>query len=197
MANLAGLLGERLATAFATVAGEPVDPALRRSQRADYQADAALGLARRLGRSPRDIAAEVVAAAELDDLCSSVEIAGPGFVNLTVRAEVLGRMLAEVSVDPRLGVAKAATPDTVVVDYSAPNAAKEMHVGHLRSTILGDAVVRLEEHLGHGVIRQNHLGDWGTPFGMLVEHLLDIGEAEAAHELSVGDLNGFYQAART
>jgi arginyl-tRNA synthetase len=195
MADLAGLLGDRLAAAFATVAGTAVDPALRRSQRADFQADGALGLARRLGRGPRDVAAEVLAAADLAGLCSA-EIAGPGFLNLTVRGDVLGRLLAEVAADPRLGVRTVAAPDTVVVDYSGPNAAKEMHVGHLRSTILGDALVRVLEHLGHTVIRQNHLGDWDTPFGMLVEHLLDVGEAEAAHELSVGDLTGFYQAAR-
>lgn len=196
MANLVGLLGDRLAASFATVAGEPADPVLRRSQRADFQADGALGLARRLGRSPRDIAGEVVAHVDLDDVCSDVQVAGPGFINLTVREETLGRLVADVATDPRLGVERTAEPDRVVVDYSAPNAAKEMHVGHLRSTILGDAIVRLHEHLGHRVVRQNHLGDWGTPFGMLVEHLLDVGEAEAAHELSVGDLNGFYRDAR-
>ncbi len=98
--------------------------------------------------------------------------------------------------DERLGVAPVPEPEVVVVDYSGPNAAKEMHVGHLRSTIIGDAAVRLLSWLGHQVVRQNHIGDWGTPFGMLVEHLLDIGESEAAHELSVGDLNAFYRAAR-
>jgi len=108
----------------------------------------------------------------------------------------LGRMLAESAADDRLGVPRTSRPETVVVDYSAPNAAKEAHVGHLRSTIIGDAIVRLKEWLGHTVIRQNHLGDWGTPFGMLIEHLLDIGEAEAARELSAGDLTAFYQAAR-
>src|SRR5690606_6980127 len=97
--------------------------------------------------------------------------------------------------DERCGVLPAATPERVVVDYSAPNVAKEMHVGHLRSTVIGDALARLLEHLGHTVIRQNHLGDWGTPFGMLIEHLRDLGEAEAARELSVGDLNTFYQEA--
>jgi len=173
-----------------------VDPAVRRSQHADFQSDAALALRRRLGGNPRDIAARVVERAELDDLCSKVEISGPGFINLTLSNEAIGRLLAEAAADERLGVPEAERPEVVTVDYSAPNAAKEMHVGHLRSTIIGDATVRLLEFCGHTVIRQNHLGDWGTPFGMLVEHLLDIGEAEAAHELSVGDLNGFYQAAR-
>ncbi|PKK12530.1 arginine--tRNA ligase [Thermomonospora sp. CIF 1] len=196
MADVEELLRRRLAPAFEAVAGDPVDPAIRRSQHADYQSDAALALVRRLGGNPRDIAARVVERAELDDLCAKVEISGPGFINLTLDNGALGRLLAEVAGDERLGVARAEVAETITVDYSAPNAAKEMHVGHLRSTIIGDAAVRLLEWLGHTVIRQNHLGDWGTPFGMLVEHLLDIGEAEAAHELSVGDLNTFYQAAR-
>ncbi|WP_119728782.1 arginine--tRNA ligase [Thermomonospora amylolytica] len=196
MADVEELLRRRLAPAFEAVAGQPVDPAIRRSQHADFQSDAALALVRRLGGNPRDIAARVVERAELGDLCSTVEISGPGFINLTLSDEALGRLLAETTADERLGVPRAERPQTVTVDYSAPNAAKEMHVGHLRSTIIGDAAVRLLEFCGHTVIRQNHLGDWGTPFGMLVEHLLDIGEAEAAHELSVGDLNGFYQAAR-
>ncbi|TNY36971.1 arginine--tRNA ligase [Thermomonospora catenispora] len=196
MADVEELLRRRLAPAFEAVAGQPVDPAVRRSQHADFQSDAALALRRRLGGNPRDIAARVVERAELDDLCSKVEISGPGFINLTLSNEAIGRLLAEAAADERLGVPEAERPEVVTVDYSAPNAAKEMHVGHLRSTIIGDATVRLLEFCGHTVIRQNHLGDWGTPFGMLVEHLLDIGEAEAAHELSVGDLNGFYQAAR-
>src|SRR5450755_2474218 len=190
------LLVQRLAPAFAAVAGEPADPVVRRSQRADYQADGALPLPRRLGRSPREIAAAVLAAADLGDLCGSAGIAGPGFINLMLSDAALIRMLAECAADDRLGVPQASRPETVVVDYSSLNAAKEAHVGHLRSTIIGDAVVRLMEWLGHPVIRQNHLGDWGTPFGMLIEHLLDIGEAEAARELSAGDLTAFYQAAR-
>jgi arginyl-tRNA synthetase len=104
-------------------------------------------------------------------------------------------MLGHVAADMRFGV-PLLDPETIVVDYSAPNAAKEMHVGHLRSTIIGDAAVRVLAWLGLRVIRQNHLGDWGTPFGMLIEHLLDIGEAEAALELSMGDFNGFYTASR-
>src|SRR5690606_7657128 len=98
--------------------------------------------------------------------------------------------------DETLGVRRDERPGTVVIDYSAPNVAKEMHVGHLRSTVIGDALARLAEGTGRTVIRQNHLGDWGTPFGMLIEHLVDLGEEEAASELSVGDLNGFYKAAR-
>ena len=196
MANLEALLRQRLAPAFEAVAGEPTDPVLRRSQHADFQADGALALARRLGGSPREIAARVLQHADLADLCSSVEIAGPGFLNLTVANGTLGSHLVGIAGDGRLGIPPAAEPETVTVDYSAPNVAKEMHVGHLRSTVIGDAVVRVLEWFGHHVLRFNHLGDWGTPFGLLIEHLLDIGEAEAAHELAIGDLNGFYQAAR-
>lgn len=177
------------------VTGEPTDPVVRRSRRADFQSDGAMAVARRIGRNPRELAAEVVAQAELADL-GSVEVAGPGFINITIAVEALGRLLAEVAGDDRLGVPVMEQPERVVVDYSAPNAAKEMHVGHLRSTIIGDAAVRLLEWFGHPVVRENHLGDWGTPFGMLVEHLLDLGEEEAAHELSVGDLDRFYKGAR-
>jgi arginyl-tRNA synthetase len=196
VANLEDLLRQRLAPAFEAVAGTPVDPVVRRSQRAHFQSDAALALVRRLGGNPRDVAAQVVARADLDDLCSSVEISGPGFINLTISDDAFARLLADTVGDDRLGIPQAKETETIVIDYSAPNAAKEMHVGHLRSTIIGDAAVRLLEWQGHTVIRQNHIGEWGTPFGMLIEHLLDIGETEAAHELSVGDLNGFYQAAR-
>lgn len=189
-------ISQRLADAFEAVAGRPVDPVTRRSQRADFQADGALALARELSRAPRDIAAEVLERAQLDDLCSGVEIAGPGFINLTVRDEALGRFLAAMATDDRLSVDSASSPQRVIVDYSAPNVAKEMHVGHLRSTFIGDAAVRVLEWLGHEVIRENHIGDWGTPFGMLIEHLLDVGESEAAHELSVGALDAFYKAAR-
>ncbi|WP_349879906.1 arginine--tRNA ligase [Micromonospora sp. HUAS YX12] len=194
--DLERLLSDRLAPAFAAVAGGPVDPVVRRSQHADFQSDAALGLARRLGRPPREIAAEVRERAALGDLCASVEVSGPGFLNLTVAGHALGGLVSAMAADPRLGVPVAAEPETVVVDYSGPNVAKEMHVGHLRSTVIGDAAARTLEWLGHRVSRANHLGDWGTPFGMLIEHLLDLGEAGAAQELSMGDLDGFYKAAR-
>ncbi|MGH3761248.1 arginine--tRNA ligase [Actinophytocola sp.] len=193
--HLVAILEARLGAAFAAVAGEPVDPALRRSQRADFQADGALRLARTLGRPPRDVASEVLAHDPLDDLCTRAEIAGPGFVNLRLRDDVLSTMVTAMAGDERLGVA-AVKPETVVVDYSAPNAAKEMHVGHLRSTIIGDAIVRLLGWLGHRVIRQNHLGDWGTPFGMLVEHLIDTGDAAARANGTLGELSDFYRAAR-
>ena len=125
-----------------------------------------------------------------------VEVAGPGFINLTFTPEFLSAALLEASTSDRLAVRLADVPETAVVDYSAPNVAKEMHVGHLRTTVIGDSLVRLLEFVGHRVIRENHIGDWGTPFGMLIEHLLDLGEAEAADELSMGDLDGFYRQAR-
>ncbi|MCT2586101.1 arginine--tRNA ligase [Actinophytocola gossypii] len=192
MTGLVALLQQRLGAAFAAVAGGHAEPAVRRSQRADFQADGALALARKLGRPPRDVAADVLAQDPLDDLCATTEIAGPGFVNLTLRADVLGDLVTTMAADQRLGVPPADAPDTVVIDYSAPNAAKEMHVGHLRSTIIGDAAARVLGWLGHRVIRQNHVGDWGTPFGMLVEQLLDQDDAEH----SIGDLNAFYRQAR-
>ncbi|MEU8259833.1 arginine--tRNA ligase [Micromonospora sp. NPDC048999] len=194
--DLEKLLTDRLAPAFETVAGVPVDPVVRRSQRADFQSDAALALARRLGRPPRAIATEVLERAELADLCAAAEVSGPGFLNLTLADDALAGLVSTLAADPRLGVPLAAEPEAVVVDYSGPNVAKEMHVGHLRSTVIGDAAARLLEWLGHRVLRANHLGDWGTPFGMLIEHLVDLGEAEAVRELSMGDLDSFYKAAR-
>ena len=175
------------------------DPLLRRAQQlrfGDYQANVAMSLAKRLGANPREVAAALVDHLALGDVCRSVAVAGPGFVNLTLRDDYLAAELSTTASDPRLGVAAAPHPETVVVDYSAPNVAKEMHVGHLRSTIIGDAIARVLDMLGHRVVRQNHLGDWGTPFGMLIEHLVDLGEQEAAHELSVGDLDGFYRQAQ-
>ncbi|XXT18107.1 arginine--tRNA ligase [Sorangium sp. So ce429] len=172
------------------------DPSLRRSSHADYQANAAMALGKRLGKPPREVAAAIVAQLEVGGICRKVEIAGPGFVNLTLDDVYLMGELAETAGGGQLGIAPAAQPETVIVDYSGPNAAKEMHVGHLRSTIIGDALARVLEALGHRVIRQNHLGDWGTPFGMLIEHMLDLGEGAASEELSVGDLDAFYRQAR-
>ncbi len=193
------IVSDLLAPAFAEVAGrrgEYVDPVVRPSERADAQANGALALAKSLGRSPREVAAAVVEAlaGRLDGV-ATVEVAGPGFLNVTLTDRFLSAQLAEIAADARLGVAPAGSPRTVVVDYSAPNVAKEMHVGHLRSTIIGDALVRMHEFVGHRVLRENHIGDWGRPFGMLIEHLVDLGEDAAAHELSVGDLDAFYKQA--
>ncbi len=195
MPDAFSVLLERLQSAFDTVR-PGADPVLRVSDRADFQANGALALAKEVGRPPREVAEEVVAAASLGDVCSVVEVSGPGFVNLTLSDGFVAGLLAAQSADPRLGVAPAARPETVVVDYSAPNVAKEMHVGHLRSTLIGDALARVLGFLGHTVIRENHVGDWGTPFGMLIEHLLDTGGAADAESFSVRDLNQFYAAAR-
>jgi arginyl-tRNA synthetase len=139
----------------------------------------------------------VVDTGVLASTCDAVEVAGPGFINLTFNAAFLAEQLVAAATDPHLGVRSAPAARTYVVDYSHPNVAKEMHVGHLRTTIIGDALVRMLMFVGHRVLRENHIGDWGRPFGMLIEHLLDVGEAEAAHELSVGDMNAFYKAAAT
>ncbi|MFI5300720.1 MAG: arginine--tRNA ligase [Polyangiales bacterium] len=172
-----------------------VDPMIRTSQHADYQANAALGLAKALKKAPRDVATAIAAqlpAVPGGDAIERTEVSGPGFINLWLRDEALDRALVES--DATLGLHRPAHAERVVIDYSGPNVAKEMHVGHLRSTILGDALARIFEALGHTVIRQNHLGDWGTNFGMLIEHLIDIGADEL--DASIRDLNAFYQAAR-
>ncbi|MGH9166037.1 MAG: arginine--tRNA ligase [Acidimicrobiales bacterium] len=199
MADPEALLLPRLQAAIVAAFGpdyEGTDPVLRPSQRADFQANVAMSLARRVGRSPRQVAQALVDHLDVDDLCDDVAIAGPGFINLTLRPAVLAELVGRLA-GPRLGVTPAEHPDTVVVDYSHPNVAKEMHVGHLRSTIIGDALVRVLSFLGHRVVRQNHIGDWGTNFGMLIERLVDLGEQEAAEELSLGDLEAFYQQAKS
>ncbi len=170
------------------------DPVLRSSERGDYQANGVMALAKRLGRAPREVAEEIVGAGDFADV-ARVEIAGPGFLNLTLTSSFLDAQLQELSIDPRLGIPTPASPRRVIIDYSAPNIAKEMHVGHLRSTIIGDALARMYRFAGDEVIARNHVGDWGTPFGMLIEHLIDLGEQEAT-ALSIADLDAFYKAAR-
>jgi arginyl-tRNA synthetase len=187
---LAAELGEQYATA---------DPIIRPSQFADFQSNAALPLAKALGRPPREIATAV--AAHLADPAGDgpiekVEVSGPGFINITLRDAWIGAQAASQLTDSRLGVALAEPSQRVVVDYSGPNVAKELHAGHLRATVVGDAIVRVLEYLGHTVIRAAHLGDWGTQFGMLIEHALDIGEQATAKELEAGEFTAFYQAAR-
>jgi arginyl-tRNA synthetase len=195
MPDAASVLLQRLQVAF-DIMQPGADPVLRASDRADFQANGALPLGKALGRPPREVAEEVVAAASLDDICAAVEVSGPGFINLTLSNDFVAGQVAALSADDRLGVAPAAHPETVVIDYSAPNVAKEMHVGHLRSTLIGDALARVLGFLGHDVRRENHIGDWGTPFGMLIEHLLDVDGAGNAEHFTVRDLNEFYGAAR-
>jgi arginyl-tRNA synthetase len=196
VANPLSIVADLLAPVFGEIAGRPgVDPVVRPSDRADAQVNGALPLAKQIGSNPREIAQRVLDSGVLADVCSEVEIAGPGFINLTFTDSFLAAQLEAVAVDDRLGIAPATITRTVVVDYSAPNVAKEMHVGHLRSTVIGDALVRMHEFAGHTVIRENHIGDWGRPFGMLIEHLLDLGEDVAAEGLGQGDLDGFYKQA--
>ena len=199
MADPVGLVAQRIAAAFVTIAGElavGIDTAVRQSDRADAQVNGSLALAKVMGATPRDIAVKVLEVAELQDICSATEVAGPGFINLTFANKFLARELVIASGSDKLGVASAPTTRRVVIDYSAPNVAKEMHVGHLRSTVIGDALVRMLMYVGNTVVRENHVGDWGTPFGMLIEHLVDLGETSAAEELSIGDLDSFYRSAR-
>jgi len=173
-----------------------IDPQVRRSDRADLQADVAMRLSRQLKQPPPTVAAQIIAAIPPNDVIERVELAGPGFINITLRRDWLASAATNADADARRGVPFATQPDRVVIDYSAPNVAKEMHVGHLRSTVIGDALARVLAWRGHTVIPQNHLGDWGTPFGMLIEHLIDLGEAQATQELAVGELAVFYKAAR-
>ncbi len=194
MPDAVSVLLQRLQAAFDTVL-PGADPVLRASDRADFQANGALPLAKVVRRPPPEVAREVVAAASLDDVCAEVEVSGPGFINLTLSDSFVAGQVAALSADPRLGVEPVAHPRTVVIDYSAPNVAKEMHVGHLRSTLIGDALARVLGFLGHDVRRENHIGDWGTPFGMLIEHLVDVDGAANAESFSVRDLNEFYAAA--
>jgi arginyl-tRNA synthetase len=170
------------------------DPVLRVSERSDYQANGVMALAKRLGRPPREVAEEIVRGLDVEGV-ARVEVAGPGFLNLTLTTVFLNEQLGALVPDERLGIARA-TPRRAVIDYSAPNVAKEMHVGHIRSTVIGDALARMYRFAGHEVIARNHVGDWGTPFGMLIEHLLDLGEDRATATLSIGDLDAFYREAR-
>ena len=172
------------------------DPLIRPSSFADFQANVALSLAKRLGRPPREVAAELVSRLDVSGVSEPPEVSGPGFINFTLRGDWIAAQAARMLEDPRLGLDRAAEPQTVVVDYSSPNIAKEMHVGHLRTTIVGDAIVRVLEFAGHRVIRDNHIGDWGTQFGMLIEYLHDVGEDSPEAALQRTDPNAFYQAAR-
>ncbi len=196
MADPLHTISALLAPAFAAIGGPVADPVVRPSDRADAQANGSLAIAKQLGKNPREVAQAVIdqLGESLADVCETIEIAGPGFLNLVFGNRFLATELASISADERLGVAAVGTLRRIVVDYSAPNVAKEMHVGHLRSTVIGDALVRMLEFLGHTVIRENHIGDWGRPFGMLIEHLIDIGEEAAAAE-NQRDLDTFYKAA--
>ncbi len=196
------LLNDRFANALATAFGEDyrtTDPILRPAQNpkfGDYQANVAMGLSKKLSQNPRDIATKIIENIDLAGICETPEIAGPGFINLKLANTYLTQILAALAGDPRLGVSTKPNPQTVVVDYSSPNVAKEMHVGHIRSTVIGDAIVRTLEFLGDTVIRQNHIGDWGTQFGMLIEYMLTHDNPDNAHLLDASRLNTLYKASK-
>ncbi|MFT5756173.1 MAG: arginyl-tRNA synthetase [Alteromonadaceae bacterium] len=198
--NIKQILSEKVLSAM-VAAGLSADtnPAVSLSNRAnfgDYQANGVMGAAKKLKTNPRELATQVVAHLDLDGIAEKVELAGPGFINIHLDKNWLAQQLINIGDDKKLGVTPPNKPQTVVVDYSAPNLAKEMHVGHLRSTIIGDAVTRAIEFKGHSVIRQNHMGDWGTQFGMLLAHLNDKLAADEVAETALSDLENFYREAK-
>ncbi len=196
--NIQSILSEKIKQAMiAAGADEQCEALVRQSgkvQFGDYQANGIMPAAKKLGLNPREFAQSVLDKAELQDIAEKTEIAGPGFINIFLKDTWLADKISCAVQDPKLGVHNP-EKQTVVVDYSSPNVAKEMHVGHLRSTIIGDAVVRTLEFLGNHVIRANHVGDWGTQFGMLIAYLEKM-ENEHATEMELSDLEAFYRAAK-
>jgi arginyl-tRNA synthetase len=198
--NIRELLTEKVLKAMAAV-GVPADlPALiapgKKAGFGDYQANCAMGAAKAMGTNPRELAGKIVEALELEGIADKLDIAGPGFINIHLNAQWLGEQIAKAQTDARLQVEQVTAPQNVVIDYSGPNLAKEMHVGHLRSTIIGDALARLLEFQGHKVIRQNHVGDWGTQFGMLIAELEEQLGAKGDDAMALKDLEVFYQQAK-
>jgi arginyl-tRNA synthetase len=182
-----------LGSEFAEV--DPVVQPTGNPEFGDYQANLAMALGKRLGQKPRDLAQQIVEQLPRDGLIEQVDVAGPGFINITLTGQTLAQQSRQMLDDPQLALPAAEPRRRVVLDYSGPNVAKEMHVGHLRSTVIGDCLARVLAFRGHSVVRQNHLGDWGTQFGMLTEFLHDQGLAQQ-DELAVGDLNALYQKAK-
>jgi arginyl-tRNA synthetase len=203
--SLTASVHQRLATALsATLPTADADPLLRRSDRADYQANGILALAKKAKANPRELATQVVARVESGELISEIEVSGPGFLNITLTDRAITQNLAARYADDtgRLGVPTAERPGTTVIDYAQPNVAKEMHVGHLRSAVIGDAVVQILEFTGENVVRRHHIGDWGTQFGMLIQYLdehpheLDHKDAQVSGEEAMSNLDRLYKAAR-
>ncbi|MFM9699006.1 arginine--tRNA ligase [Streptomyces europaeiscabiei] len=203
--SLTASVHQRLATALTAALPEAdADPLLRRSDRADYQANGILALAKKAKANPRELATQVVAQVESGEVIKEIEVSGPGFLNITLTDRAITRNLAERYADAenRLGVPLAAHPGTTVIDYAQPNVAKEMHVGHLRSAVIGDAVVQILEFTGENVVRRHHIGDWGTQFGMLIQYLdehpheLDHKDAQVSGEEAMSNLDRLYKAAR-
>jgi len=196
--NIQALLSEKVTQAM-VAAGAPADCEAQVRQSAkvqfgDYQANGIMAVAKKLAMPPRQLAEKVLPLLQLEGIASKVEIAGPGFINIFLCREFIASQAQAALKDARLGLSPV-TPQTIVIDYSAPNVAKEMHVGHLRSTIIGDAAARTQEFLGHKVIRANHVGDWGTQFGMLIAYLEKM-QNEHAGEMNLADLEAFYRAAK-
>jgi arginyl-tRNA synthetase len=202
--DAASYLQAQLAQALASAFGSEyrdTDPLLvpaSNPQFGDYQANVAMGLAKKLGKAPRSIAQEIVDKLDVSQVCVPPTIAGPGFINFLLTADYLAEMVRSLHQDPRLGVPTVAQPQKIVVDFSSPNIAKEMHVGHLRSTIIGDCIAKVLEFRGHQVLRLNHVGDWGTQFGMLICYLQEVcpSALDTADALDIGDLVTFYQQAK-
>lgn len=196
--NILALLQQRFRDALAPLVADPAEllSMIRPAQDArfgDFQANCAMPLGKQLRKAPREVAAEIVSRLDVADVCESPEIAGPGFINLRLRADWLAAQVNAAARDARAGVAPVAAPRTYVVDFSSPNVAKPMHVGHIRSTVIGDALCRTLRFLGHRVISDNHLGDWGTQFGMIIygyKHFLDT---EAYRERPVDELSRLYK----
>jgi arginyl-tRNA synthetase len=191
-------LGRRVAAALEAALGIELTPAetlIRTSSRrgADYQCNVAMSLGKKLGRAPREVAELIVKHLDSDDLLQGAEVAGAGFINLELSVAWLEGQVTSLTDDDRLGVAPVEVPRRIAIDYSSPNIAKEMHVGHIRSTVIGDSIARLLRFEGHEVIPHNHLGDWGTPFGMLIEYFLAQG---GGGEQTISDLDRFYKRAR-
>ena len=193
------VLADRVRAALGAAFGADyagADPLIRVSSFADFQSNAALPLAKKLRKSPREVADEIVSHLDVGDISDAPTVSGPGFINFTLRAQWIGDAATRLLADPRLGTPLTDAPQTVIVEYSSPNIAKEMHVGHLRTTIVGDAIARVIDFTGHRLIRDNHVGDWGTQFGMLIEYLFDVGEDAPEAQLLRTDPNTFYQSAR-
>ncbi|MGW7512951.1 arginine--tRNA ligase [Streptomyces massasporeus] len=204
--SLSDSVHQRLAASLSAALPQAgsADPLLRRSDRADFQANGILALAKKEKANPRELATQVVSGVESGELIKDVEVSGPGFLNITLTDRAITENLAARYADDtgRLGVPHAEQPGTTVIDYAQPNVAKEMHVGHLRSAVIGDAVVQLLEFTGENVIRRHHIGDWGTQFGMLIQYLeehpheLDHKADEASGEEAMSNLDRLYKAAR-
>ncbi|MGA4976819.1 arginine--tRNA ligase [Streptomyces cinereoruber] len=203
--SLASTVQQRLADGLSAALPEAAsaDPLLRRSDRADFQANGILALAKRLKGNPRELATKVVEAIPANDVLKEVEVSGPGFLNITVTDRAIVETLAARAADARLGVPFSESAGTTVIDYAQPNVAKEMHVGHLRSAVIGAAMVEILEFTGETVVRRHHIGDWGTQFGMLIQYLVEhpheldrSSESEVSGEEAMSNLDRLYKTSR-